>query len=109
MQKAKDQTKRKKWVVATAIIATIVLVLPFILYDFYVNGSEYRKMVKQCGTKELVIGEVFPKDPQPKYTRPADPNYSVPWPNAEYFCTEQDAIDAGYIPLYDEDGMYNQD
>lgn len=78
------------------------------LYDWYIGGSDWRAAKARCDEAGIVYGYDTPKDPTLKYVRPTDRDYSPPFSGAEYFCNEQEAIDAGYIPLYDEDGMYNQ-
>lgn len=79
----------------------------FFLYDSYVNGGEYRTTVRKCGTNQIIYAYANPKDPRVRYVRPSDPDYSPPFPSAHYFCTEQQAIDAGYTALYDSRGNYN--
>lgn len=81
----------------------------FALVDVYVNGFEYRAKVKECGTNQLIVGADEPQDPTPRYRKPGDPGYFTPDALAHYFCTEEEARDAGYLPLFNEDGSYNEE
>ena len=105
----KHIAKKQIGLIVLGVTIIVGIAAYYVLSDIYVNGSEYRKMVHTCGTKNLTVGEKLPKDPTPRYRTSSDPNYRIPFPNSHYFCTEQDAKDAGYLPLYNPDGTYNQD
>lgn len=109
MSKTNQHKKRNTILIGIAVFFVGAVVGLLILSDLYLNGPEYRSMVKKCGTKDLIVGWKIPKDPTPRYDKPADPNYSAPSPQAHYFCTEQDARNAGYLPHYNEDGTRNWD
>lgn len=109
MQHARKPDKKRRLLTALATVIIVFIAGILIAYAQYINFFEYLEMRQKCGTNELVTGRTYPKDSQPRYKLPTDPNYRAPAAFSHYFCTEQDAIDAGYIPLYDEDGFYNQD
>lgn len=110
MVKVDKKSKKKKIILISVAVVVIAMTIGFFaINDLYVNGPEYREMVNKCGTKQLIVGESIPKDPTPRYRIPNDPNYRAPFPQSHYFCTEQDAKAAGYLPLYNPDGTYNSD
>lgn len=83
----------------------IILVIVFgvvtfgaVLYRNYaedVKLSEYNQKVRECGRKDLVVarGNIH----WGGYSTPGSSSYKVPASSAiQYFCTEQEAIDAGF-------------
>lgn len=107
--KNKQIPRRHIWGFVLVFLLLLVGFAMYLTWDSYLNGGEYRSVVKQCGTERIIYGYSNPKDPTLHYVRPTDPDYSPPFPSAHYFCTEQEAVDAGYVPLYNQDGSYNQD
>ena len=107
--KNKSTSKSCMWLIVLVIAVALLTLAVYFVWDSYSNGSEYRSVVKQCGTESIIYGYSNPKNPTLHYVRPTDPDYSPPFPGAHYFCTEQEAVDAGYVPLYNQDGSYNQD
>lgn len=107
--KNKRAPKRVNWVVVALVGVLLLSAGVWLMWDNYVNGSEYRQMVKQCGTDRLIVGRQVPKTYELLYSRPTDPNYVVPAGYSHYFCAEQDAIDAGYSSRYNADGSFSQE
>lgn len=108
--KSTSTTIRMKKIIIFSLVSLVVIVAGyFIALDFYVNGFEYRSKVDECGTDQLIVGADVPQDPTPRYRLPGEPNYRSPDAQAHYFCTEQEAKDAGYLPKYNEDGSVNEE
>lgn len=89
---------RKKLVVGIIVAAIVAVVLLVVwLYDSSIRGPEYREKVSQCGTKDLIVTEIIATTEQKIYRKPGDPDYNIPAAGVHYLCTEQEAIDAGYV------------
>ncbi len=75
----------------------LVFALGAWLYDSSVRGPEYREKVRSCGKDELIVTNIIPTTEKKVYIKPGDDRYKVPYTGAHYMCTEQEAIDAGYV------------
>lgn len=89
---------RKRVITGVAVVSTIsVALLAVWLYDSSVRGPEYREKVRQCGTKDIIVTDVVPTTEQKIYRKPGDLDYAAPVAGVHYMCTEQEAIDAGFV------------
>lgn len=104
-KKANTKTGNKKLIILATVLVGIPIVV-FLAYYWYVNGFEYRAAASRCGEANIIVGEKFPKDPVPRYTRPTDRDYHVPTGGGHYFCSEEEAQAAGYEAWLNEDGTY---
>lgn len=91
------RTKNNNCIIAIAVAALAFGVILVWLYDSSVRGPEYREKVRACGKDELIVANIIPTTEKKIYIKPGDERYRVPYVGAHYMCTEQEAIDAGYI------------
>lgn len=80
------------------LISTIFVVMVGAwLYDSSVRGPEYREKVGTCGKDDLIVVNTIPTTEKKIYIKPGDERYRIPYMGAHYMCTEQEAIDAGFV------------
>ncbi len=92
-----NNNRRKKLIIVMLSVVIAVGVPVWIVFDNYAGGPEYRAMKRQCRTKP-VSGFTNIKRPLDKYyILPSSELYNAPTSMYDaYFCTEEEAIEAGY-------------
>jgi len=72
----------------------------------------YWSAYAECGHKPIMLTNKSGQPGTKKYIPPSNPSYSSIDPSltaSGYVCTEQQAIDAGYKPMFNPDGSFNND
>ena len=101
MQKEKtskpNNGRRKKTIILILSVAIAVGVPAWFIWDNHVGGPEYRAAKHQCGTKPVAGYPGIKRPSDRRYILPSDPAYKAFSSRYDiYFCTESQAIEAGY-------------
>lgn len=81
------------WIILTIVI--IVIVSTFGWFLFWRTGwPDYIQALSKCNDRPPIVASSFIAS---TYTKPGDKSYKIPaGPSNTYFCTENEAITAGY-------------